>query len=72
MSVQLSIEYEQVMGLVEQLSPEEQIDLMVYLVEKAKTRELTIRERRDLLNAMAVDLGAVLSGYSDRREDWYS
>ena len=72
MAVQLSIDYEQVVALVEQLSPEQQTDLLVRLIEKSKTRRLTGQERKAVLEAMTLDLGAVLPGYSDRREDWYS
>lgn len=72
MAVQLSIDYEQVVALVEQLSPEQQTDLLVRLIEKSKTRRLTGQERKAVLEAMTLDLGAVVLGYSDRREDWYS
>jgi hypothetical protein len=71
MAVQLSIDYEQVVALVEQLSPEQQTDLLTRLLEKSKMRQLTSQERKALLESITIDLGAVLPGYSDRREDWY-
>ncbi len=72
MAVQLSIDYEQLVALVEQLSPEQQTDLLARLLEKSRTRQLTSQERKALLESMTIDLGEVLPGYSDRREDWYS
>lgn len=71
MAVQLSIDYEQLVALVEQLSPEQQSDLLARLLEKSRTRQLTSQERKALLESMTIDLGSVLPGYSDRREDWY-
>ncbi len=71
MAVQLTIDYEQLVALIEPLSPEQQTDLLARLLEKSKTRQLTSQERKALLESMTIDLGEVLPGYSDRREDWY-
>jgi hypothetical protein len=63
--------YEQVIRLVEQLSPQEQEALVAYLQERAKHRHLTTSERKALFESMTVDLGPVSPDISLRRADWY-
>lgn len=62
---------EEVVKLAEALDDDQKAQLMVWLLDKIKTRELTIPERLAVFDSMTVDLGGVLPGYSDRREDWY-
>jgi DNA mismatch repair ATPase MutL len=71
MAVQLNINYEQLLQLVDQLTEAQQSDLIDRLLEKAKTRQMSVDERKALFEALKVDLGAVSSEYSDRRADWY-
>lgn len=71
MALNLSIEYENLVELVEQLSEAQQQDLLMRLLEKANARQLSKEEKRALLDSMALDLGEVSSDYSDRRADWY-
>ena len=71
MAVQLNIPYETLVTLVEQLPEEQQQDLLRRLLDKARTRQLSKEERKAVFESMTVDLGAVSSAYSDRREDWY-
>jgi hypothetical protein len=71
MSVQLPLQYEQVIGLVDQLTLDEQQALIQHLLVKNVTkRSLTIDEKLALLDAMRVT-GAILEEPSIRREDWY-
>lgn len=63
--------YEQVIRLVEQLTPQEQEALAAYLQERAKNRRLTTGERKALFESMIVDLGPVSPDVSLRRVDWY-
>jgi hypothetical protein len=58
-------------SLVEKLPNEQQRDLLLRLLDKTKNQPLSVDERLALLDSMVVDLGPVLPGYSDRREDWY-
>ena len=58
--------------MAETLNNDQKAELVVLLIEKIKTRELTISERLEVFDLMTVDLGAVLPGYSDRRDDWYN
>ncbi len=71
MAVQLDIPYETLLVLVEQLPEEQQHDLLRRLLDKARTHSFSVDDRLALLEALTVDLGAVSSSYSDRREDWY-
>jgi hypothetical protein len=71
MAVQLDISYETLVSLVEKLPNEQQHDLLLRLLVKSKNEPLTVDDRLALLDSMVVDLGPVLPGYSDRREDWY-
>ena len=71
MAVQLDIPYETLVALVEQLSDEQQQDLLHRLLDKARTRQRSKNERLALLESLTIDLGAVSPDYSDRREDWH-
>jgi hypothetical protein len=56
MVVQLRIEYEQVVDLVEQLTPDQQETLLVHILSmRASQRPLTPEERIRLLNAAKLD-----------------
>jgi len=56
---------------VEELTDEQKAKLVIWLIDKIKSRELTPAERRAIFDSMTIDLGAVLPGYSDDRADWY-
>lgn len=71
MAVQLNISYETLLALVEQLPSSQQQDLLMRLLEKARSRQLDPGERKALFESMMVDLGEVSAEYSDRRADWY-
>lgn len=71
MAVQLNIPYETLVELVEQLPPEQQRNLALRLLDKKKERALSKAEWKAAFESMTVDVGEVLPGYSDRREDWY-
>ena len=66
-----SIFYEDVVSLVDKLTPEEQQALVKHVLEKPKPRKMTAEEFSAWLESLTFDAGAVLEGYSDRREDWY-
>jgi hypothetical protein len=71
MSVQLLIHYEQLLELVEQLSAEEQNDLIRRLLQRqSRQRPLTIEEKLQLLDAVKLDV-AINEEPSIRRENWY-
>jgi len=71
MALQLSIRYEQLVELVEQLSEEQQKDLIKRLLTRqAQQRPLTIEEKLKLLDAVKLDV-AVNEEPSIRRIDWY-
>lgn len=65
------VAYEQVIRLVDQLTPQEQEALVAYLQDRATHRRLTTGERRALFESMTVDLGPVSPDVSLRRADWY-
>jgi hypothetical protein len=62
---------DEVIRLVENLPDDQKTKLVVWLLEKLKTRELTPEERSAIFDSMSLDLGAMLSSYSDSRADWY-
>jgi Zn-dependent M16 (insulinase) family peptidase len=71
MALQLPIQYEQLVELVEQLSEEQQKDLIKRLLNlQAQQRPLTIEEKLKLLDAVKLH-NAVNEEPSIRREDWY-
>jgi hypothetical protein len=68
----ISVNLEAVVRLAEQLSDDERSELVVRLLAQRRSRELTSRERAAIFDSMSVDLGEVLPGYSDQRDDWYA
>lgn len=67
----MAVDLQDVVKLAEALTDDQKAELVVWLLDKIRTRELTVSERLAVFDSLAVDLGAVLPGYSDRREDWY-
>lgn len=71
MALQLPIRYEQLVELVEQLSEEQQKDLIKRLLTRqAQQRPLTVEEKLKLLDAVKLDV-AINEEPSIRRMDWY-
>jgi hypothetical protein len=70
MAVQLSISYESLVDLVEQLPDKQRRDLLRRLSSDERQRELTTDERMTLLRRAQIDL-PLREGFSLRREDWY-
>lgn len=75
MTLQLPIRYEQLVELVDQLSEEQQQDLMKRLLRRdmtrhAQQRPLTVEEKLRLLDAIKLDV-AINEEPSIRRVDWY-
>lgn len=62
---------DEVIRLVEHLADDQKTELVIWLLEKLKTRELTPEERLAVFDSMRLDLGEVLPTYSDQRSDWY-
>ena len=69
MAVQLSIPYETLIELVQQLPEEQRQNMLQRLLEQPKT--LSGNERRDIFYSLSLDLGTVQPAYTDQREDWY-
>ena len=71
MALQLPIQYEQLIELVEQLTAEQQQDLVKRLLTRdAQQRPLTMDEKLTILDAMKLHT-AVNEEPSVRRVDWY-
>ncbi len=71
MAVQLRIEYDQLVELVEQLSDEQQKQLIARLLTKhAQQKPLTAEEKIQLFEAAQIRR-QVNETPSPRREDWY-
>ena len=71
MALHLPIQYEQLVELVEQLSDEQQRDLIKRLLShQAQQRPLTVEEKLRLLDAVQLDV-AIIEEPSVRRVDWY-
>jgi hypothetical protein len=71
MAVQLNLDYDQLVELVEQLSEEQEKDLIVRLLtQRAHQRPLTAQEKIQLLEAAQMH-NPVNETPSPRREDWY-
>ncbi len=71
MAVQLNIDYSEVVQLVEQLSEEQQRDLITQiLTHRARQRPLTAEEKIQLLDAAKLH-NPVNEAPSIRRSDWY-
>jgi hypothetical protein len=64
------ITYDEVVKLVDQLSPTEQQSLIAYLQSLAKRQSLNKEEWKALLKASVLSIPAG-EPFSDRREDWY-
>lgn len=71
MPVQLEIPYETVFELVKQLPKDEKAALLDYLLKEKEHRSLSAAERLKVFQSLSKDVGGILEGYSDRREDWY-
>ncbi len=71
MAIQLSIDYSELVELVEQLSEEQQKDLITQiLTQRARHRSLTSEEKIQLLDAAKLH-NPVNESPSIRRVDWY-
>ena len=71
MILELKVDYEQIVGLVKQLSEEEQTKLIKDILnERAKQRPLTVEEKIQLFDSIKI-YTQVLEEPSIRREDWY-
>ncbi len=70
MSVQLTIDFETLVELAEQLSPEDKQALIQRLQETAKQRELTVQEWKTLFESTVIH-NPIKEPFSLRREDWY-
>jgi len=71
MAVQLSIDYSELVELVEQLSEEQQKDLIAQiLTHQARQHPLTAEEKIQLLDAAKIH-NPVNQAPSIRRSDWY-
>ena len=71
MALKLPVHYEQLIELVEQLSAEQQNDLIARLLTRqAQQRPLSVDEKIRLLDAMKLDV-AIREEPSVRRVDWY-
>jgi hypothetical protein len=65
-----NVSYEQVVALVDRLSPVEQTRLTTYLLEAAQKRQLSAEEKMRLLRSIQFDV-EVNETPSVRRVDWY-
>ena len=67
----MAVNLQDVVNMAEALTDDQRAELVVWLLDRIKTHELTTQERQAIFDSMTVDLGAVQPGYSDQREDWY-
>ena len=65
-----NVSYEEVVALVDRLSPLEQTRLTAYLLELAQKRQLSAAEKMELLRSIQID-AEVVEEPSVRRVDWY-
>lgn len=70
MAVQLTISYETLLALVEQLPVHQQHELLLRLLQKTKPRALSKEEKRALFHASILSV-PVHEVPSVRRQDWY-
>lgn len=71
MSVQLNVDYQQIVELVQQLSHDEQDNLIdQILARRFEERSLSVEEKLRLFDAAKIHT-AVNETPSVRREDWY-
>ena len=61
---------EEIIALVDTLTPIEQTQLTAHLIEVARSRQLSVSEKMTLLRAAQIDV-EVIHEPSIRREDWY-
>jgi hypothetical protein len=71
MAVQLTIEFDKLVELVDQLPDEQQLNLVQHVLQRPKDRTLTPQEKIELLNSTVHDLGSIPVDFSFSREDWY-
>ncbi|MCC6617130.1 MAG: hypothetical protein IT320_26895 [Anaerolineae bacterium] len=67
----MAVNLQDVVNMAEGLTDDQKAELVVWLLDRIKTHELTAQERQAIFDSMTVDLGPVLPSYSDQREDWY-
>lgn len=67
----MDVTLEQVVELADGLTDQDKTELVVWLLGRLKSRNLTAQERLTVFDSMSIDLGSVQPTYSDRREDWY-
>lgn len=71
MTIQLTIDYEQLVALVDQLSEDQRTALLLHLVgSDAKSQPLSVEEKIRLLDAAKMN-PVIQQSPSIRREDWY-
>lgn len=72
MAVQLTIPYETLVTLVDQLPEEQKAELLRKLLQNLKPAELSAEDKVRLLKAIQSNTPlAEGAEFSDRREDWY-
>ncbi len=62
--------FQEIVHLVDNLTPIEQTELIAHLLEATKKRELSVQEKMKLLRSVQIDV-EVIQEPSIRREDWY-
>ena len=65
-----SIAFDKIVEMIDQLTPQQQAALVTYLLEAGSHRQLSIAERKALLEASILN-APVAHVPSPRREDWY-
>lgn len=66
----MNISFDEIVELVDQLTPQEQAQLTSHLLARARKRYLSLDEKMTLLRAAQIDV-EVNQEPSVRREDWY-
>ena len=62
--------FQEIVQLVDNLTPIEQTELISHLLEATKKRELSVQEKMKLLRSAQIDV-EVVQEPSIRRQDWY-
>lgn len=70
MAVQLTIPYETLVNLIEQLPPDEQEDLLHRLQERTQRRTVSPEEWAQVFDSLKIS-APVGENFSLEREDWY-
>lgn len=65
-----SISFDELVKLVDRLTPQEQRQLTTHLLTRTRQRELSLEEKMALLRAAQIDVTVKVEP-SIRREDWY-